>query len=98
MTGPGRQRANRSIGVAEEEGEEECERHEGDREDPPNRGARNERESKRTADERQSGGVEAQSAVRLGRGLAMAPQDVFHPILQLELAFLEGDFFDLFGF
>ena len=83
--------------IAKEEREEESERHEEDREDPPNRSARDERESKRTADERQSGGIEAQSAVRLGRKLAVAPQDVFHPIFQLQLSFLEGDFFDLFG-
>ncbi len=28
----------------------------------------------------------------------MATQDVFHPIFQLKLSFLEGDFFELFGF
>src|SRR5258708_23598627 len=28
----------------------------------------------------------------------MAPQDVFHAVLDLELTFLKGDFFDLFGF
>jgi hypothetical protein len=30
--------------------------------------------------------------------LAMLAQDHFHSILERELAFLEGDFFDLFGF
>jgi len=28
----------------------------------------------------------------------MAPQDVFHPVLELQLLLLEGDFFELFGF
>jgi hypothetical protein len=30
--------------------------------------------------------------------LAMLTQDHFHSILERELAFLEGDFFDLLGF
>jgi hypothetical protein len=30
--------------------------------------------------------------------LPLASKDVFHPVLQLQLAFLEGDFFELFGF
>jgi hypothetical protein len=30
--------------------------------------------------------------------LAVSAEDVLHPIFQLELAFLEGDFFELFGF
>src|SRR5262245_16936294 len=33
---------------------------------------------------------------RLGR--AVMPQHAFHLILELELAFLQGDFFELFGF
>ena len=31
------------------------------------------------------------------RGCAVLPQDLFHPVFELQLAFLEGDFFDLFG-
>jgi hypothetical protein len=34
----------------------------------------------------------------VGMGLTMASHDVFHAILELELLFLEGDFFNLFGF
>src|SRR5262245_13499970 len=30
--------------------------------------------------------------------LTMTAQDVFHPVFQLQLALLEGDFFELFGF
>jgi hypothetical protein len=30
--------------------------------------------------------------------LPVLAQDVFHPIFQLQLPFLEGDFFDLFWF
>jgi len=30
--------------------------------------------------------------------LAVPAQDVFHPVFQLQLAFFEGDFFDLFWF
>jgi len=28
----------------------------------------------------------------------MAPDDVFHPVLEVELPLLHGDFFDLLGF
>jgi hypothetical protein len=29
--------------------------------------------------------------------LPVAPEDVLHPVLELQLALLQGDFFDLFG-
>jgi hypothetical protein len=29
--------------------------------------------------------------------LSVAPEDVLHPVLELQLALLQGDFFDLFG-
>src|SRR5206468_4755828 len=36
---------------------------------------------------------------RRGRlGLPVPPQDVLHAVLQLQLSFFQGDFFDLFGF
>src|SRR5438128_1999411 len=34
----------------------------------------------------------------LGLSLAMAPEDVFHPVFQLELPLLQSDFFELFRF
>ena len=89
-------RRRNAIGIAKEESKKQRERRKRGAVRPSHRGAREEREKERTADERQSGGIETQSAACLF--LPAAPQDVFHPIFQLELAFLEGDFFDLFGF
>ena len=86
-------RRDEAFRVAEKEGEKRAERDERDREDPPNRRAGKNRKKKRATDERRARGIEAQ----LGVLHAMPPQDVFHPILQLQFFLFEGDFFDLFG-
>src|ERR671937_3036773 len=80
--------------IAEEEDEEGAEREKRYRENPRDSGARNERECQRAANERQAGGIQTQPLTLL----TVAAQDVFHPVFQLELAFLEVDFFELLRF
>src|SRR5919198_4633877 len=80
--------------IAEEEDEEGAEREKRYRENPRDSGARNEREGQRAANERQAGGIQTQPLTLL----TVTPQDVFHPVFQLQLTLLEIDFFELFGF
>src|SRR6185369_5979681 len=94
MNGP----RSRPIGISKEEREKQRERHAWDREDPHTRDAGQERDRERTADERQTGGIETQSAARLRLAVVPVPaQNVLHAVFQLEFSLLEGDFFDLFG-
>ncbi len=83
-----------AFGITEEEGEENAERDERDREDPRDRRAGEKGNNERAADEGRARGIEAQ----LGVLHAMAPQNVFHLVFQLQLFLFEGDFFELFRF
>jgi hypothetical protein len=84
---------NGAFRIAKEEGEKRAERDERDRKDPRDRRAGKNRKKKRATDERRARRIEAQLRVLH----AMAPQDAFHPILQLQFFLFEGDFFDLLG-
>src|SRR5438105_425487 len=83
-----------AVWIAEEEGEKGAEREKRNGKNPRDSGARDEREGQRAANERQAGGIQTQPLTLL----TVAPQDVFHPVFQLQLAFLEVGFFDLLGF
>ena len=85
---------NTTLRIAEEEREKCAERDERDRVDPRDRRAGEKSEGERPADERRARRIETQ----LGVLHAIAADDVLHPILQLQLLLLEGDFFELFGF
>ena len=86
-------RWRRAVRVAKEEGEKRPDRNERQCRDPAERQSDSERESDCDGDERPARRVEAQLRVLH----AMAPQNAFHPVFQVQFLFFEGDFFDAFG-
>ena len=91
-------RRNPSFGIAEEEREERRERDEGTAtiRSIQTRGRRRKREIRQPLSMEE--GMEP-CTDRRAKGMSVTlTADGFHPVFQLQLAFLESDFFDLFGF
>src|SRR5436309_2872537 len=84
--------ARQALRITEKKREERTKREKRDRQTPGDGRAGKQSCNERADDERRARRVEAQLRVLH----AMAAQNAFHPVFQVQFLFFEGDFFDAF--